>query len=90
MLLQIENPEFRQCAIRHPWKAHIPANRPRLLRQWIATLQVSKIPQSLFDEELFPLVRVSRIIPQQITQNIFQQLLKAAKLAAESFLSLNT
>jgi len=43
----------------------------------------------LFDEVLLPLIRASRVIPQQIPQNIFQQLLETAKLAAESFLSLS-
>ena len=90
MLSLTENPGYRQSLIRRPWKPHVLANRPRLLRLSIATLQVSQIPQSLFDEVLFLLVRMSRIIPQQIPQNIFQQVLKAAKLAAESFLSLNT
>jgi len=90
MLLQIENPEYRQSAIRRPWKPHLLANSSRSIRQWIAKLQVSKIPQSLFNEVQFLFVRTSCIIPQQVPQNIFQQLLKAAKLAAESLLSLNT
>jgi len=92
MLLQIENPECRQSAIRRPWEPRVLASNPRSLRQLgmlLGMLKVSQIPQSLFDELLFPLVRMSRIIPQQIAQNIFQQLLKTAKLGAESFLGLN-